>query len=138
MESSTIVLVREVGMPKFNVGQEFSLDPSGRFESDNNRNGNDGSSFREQYLREKIKSLGQGERLTVILDDGVESYGSSFLTESFAGMVKFGYIKAPQLLEKLDFEYTDEDFLFYENKIIQYIGEALYNSSTYDPNKTSD
>ena len=138
MESSTRVLVREVCMPKFNVGPEFSFDPSGRFVSDNNGNGSDGSTFRELYLKGKIESLGQGRQLTVILDDGVESYGSSFLTEGFAGMVKFGYITAPQLLEKLKFEYTDEDFLFYEHKIIQYIGEALYNSSKYDPDKNSD
>ncbi len=114
-----------------NIGQDFSLDPSGRYRSDGKGNGEE---FREDVLKKRISSLGSGEKLTIILDDDVESYGSSFLVEGFAGMVKYGYIKSQDLLDKLIIQYTDDDFEFYKKKIIQYIEEAKYNSKKYKPN----
>ena len=125
-------------MTTINIGKDFSLDPAGRYVTDNNGKGNDGSSFREKHLKKEIFKLKRGEKLIVILDDGVESYGSSFLTEGFAGMVKFGYIKAPDLVEKLDIKYTKEDFSFFKKKIYQYIKEARYDSQVYDADKRSD
>jgi len=69
------------------------------------------------------------------LDNDVESYGSSFLVEGFAGIVKYGYMKADVLLSILEFQYTDPDFEFYENKIVQYIKDAKYASETYSSTK---
>jgi len=115
-------------MKEFNIGKDFSLDPSGRFYTDGSGSG---ESFREDYLKERIISLGEGEKLLIVLDDGVESYGSSFLTEGFAGMVKYGYVKKQEFLNKLELKYLDDDFEFYKNKVIQYIEEAEYNSKEY-------
>jgi len=116
-------------MKELNIGKKFSTDPSGRYiDPDGDASG---EAFRENYLRDAINSLEPGEKLVVIIDDGVESYGSSFLVEGFAGMVKYGYIHPKELLDKLDIRYTDEDFEFYKDKIIQYINEAKYNSEEY-------
>ena len=117
-------------MNKFNIGQEFSTDPSGRYYSDGPGSGEE---FREEYLRKYLSSLKGDEKLLVILDDNVESYGSSFLVEGFAGMVKYGYMRAEDVLSKLEFEFKDDDFEFYKNKIIQYINEAKFNSKEYKP-----
>jgi hypothetical protein len=115
-------------MKKINIGKDFSPDPAGRFNSDGPGSG---EVFREEVLRPMIDQLKGDEKIVIILDDGVEGYGSSFLAEGFAGMVKYGYIKGADLLAKLDIQYEDEDFKFYKNRIIQYITEAKYASEIY-------
>ena len=125
-------------MTTLNIGKDFSCDPAGRYITDNDGNGNDGSTFREDYLKQRILDLRPGEKLIVILDDGPQGYGSSFLTEGFAGMVKFGYIKASDLTDKLDLTYTDEDFFFFKKKILRYIKEAKFNTEVYNSGTNSD
>lgn len=119
-------------MKTLNIGKDFSTDPIGRFRTDSEFSG---EAFREDVLRAKIASLGPNEKLKIILDDNVEGYGSSFLSEGFAGLVKFGYLDKDSLLDKLEFEYSDSDFEFYKNKIIQYIRESSYKSEEYSPTK---
>ncbi|WP_141226321.1 DUF4325 domain-containing protein [Photobacterium sanguinicancri] len=75
-------------MAMLNIGTDFSLTPAGRFYSDGSGSGEE---FREECLRVKLLALNNNEKLTIILDDGVDGYGSSFLVEGFAGMVKYGY-----------------------------------------------
>lgn len=118
-------------MKKLNIGRDFSLDPYGRFTTDSKSSGEE---FRENCLKDIVAALGPDEKLEIILDDGVEGYGSSFLMEGFAGMVKYGYITNSDLLEKLNITYTHPDFKFYKNKIIEYIGSSIYNSKIYEKN----
>jgi hypothetical protein len=113
---------------ELNIGKEFSQDPTGRFYSDGTASG---EHFREDVLKPKLSELADGEKLTIVLDYGVDSYGSSFLSEGFAGMVKFGYITAANLLDKLDFEFSDPDYEFFENRIREYIRAAKYGSKQY-------
>jgi hypothetical protein len=117
-------------MPKFNIGQNFSPDPSGRFYSDGDASGEE---FREDYLKDLILALSDGEKLTILLDDGVEGYGSSFLSEGFAGLVKYGYITADDLANKIEITYSDLDFEFFEKRIYSYIKSARYDSKAYKP-----
>lgn len=117
-------------MKTLNIGKDFSTDPIGRFRSDGNRSG---ETFREDCLKQALQSLEPGEKLEIILDDGVESYGSSFLSEGFAGMVKYGFITSEELLAKIEIKYTNEDFEFFKKKILEYINKAKYNSKVYEP-----
>jgi len=113
-----------------NIGKDFSRDPAGRFRSDGDGSG---EAFREDYLRPRIESLSDNEKLIIIIDDDIEGYGSSFLVEGFASLVKFGYITEQELLKKIEIQYENEDFEFYKNKIIEYIGQAEYDSKVYTP-----
>jgi len=115
-------------MEIINIGKDFSPDPAGRFRSDGPGSG---EAFREDLLKKKLNTLQNNEKLLIILDDGVEGYGSSFLTEAFAGMVKYGYIKGEDLLNKIEFSYSCEDFEFYKKRIVQYIKESIFNSEVY-------
>lgn len=119
-------------MKTLNIGKDFSPDPIGRYRSDGNRSG---ETFREDFLKPALQSLEPGEQLEIIIDDGVESYGSSFLSEGFAGMVKYGFVTNEELLEKIKITYTNSDFDFYRNKILEYINKAKYNSKVYAPTK---
>lgn len=117
-------------MATINIGQDFSLDPLGRFYSDGDGSG---EAFREDVLKPCLLNLKEGEKVEIILDDGVESYGSSFLVEGFAGLVKYGYFRSDELLDKLTFRFSDEDFAFYRDKILSYIKAAKFESKKYIP-----
>lgn len=119
----------------FDIGEDFSHDPVGRFYSESHpkdkNNLDSGEAFREEKLKPLLDALPDGQKIKFILDNDVESYGSSFLVEGFAGIVKYGYMKADDLLKCIEFQYTDPDFGFFENKIIQYINDAKYASEDY-------
>jgi hypothetical protein len=119
-------------MSKIDIGKDFSEDPGGRYYTDGPGSG---EQFREELLWPKVKKLKKGEKILITLDNNVESYGSSFLSEGFAGIVKFGYMKSTDLLNKLEFSYTDSDFEFYANSIKRYISESKFASRKYNPTK---
>lgn len=116
-------------MKQFKISEHFSSDPYGRFKSDNiDSPHKTGEAFREDYLKPLLESLGSDEKLEIILDDGVESYSASFLSEGFGGIVTDGYMTNDELLNKIEITYSDEDFGFFKNKIVEYIVNAKYNS----------
>lgn len=112
-------------MKVYSIADQFSTEPFGRFTTDGPFSG---EHFRENYLLPELESLEDGEVLQVVIDGGVEAYGSSFLTEGFAGIVKHGHMTCDELLSKLEITYTDADFEFYKNKIYKYIKESKYNA----------
>lgn len=57
--------------------------------------------------------------------------------EGFARLVTYGYFTSDELLKKLSFTYSDNDFKFYEQKIREYISEAKYNSKKYVSTKSA-
>jgi hypothetical protein len=124
----------------FDIGDKFSKDPVGRFYNENKgsskkNNISSGEAFREEKLRGLLDNLVENQKINFILDNDVEAYGSSFLVEGFAGIVKYGYMESDLLLSKIEFQYSDPDFEFYENKIKQYIQEAKFNCKTYESTK---
>lgn len=108
-------------MAIINIGKDFSKDPAGR--GDNNGTSN-GKAFREDLLKVVVENLRPGENLEIILDDDVEGYGSSFLSEGFGGMVKMGYITSKDFLDILVFRYENTDFEFFEKRIRKFISTA--------------
>lgn len=111
------------------IGEHFSDDPAGRYYTDGDGNGEE---FREEILKPIFHSTNS---LTINIDKNVEGYGSSFLVEAFGGLVKHGYFKNKELLNKLSIEYDDPDYAFYAKKIRQYIKEAKFNSVEYRSTK---
>ncbi len=118
---------------EINIGKEFSSTPSGRFYSD--MTDSSGEQFREELLWPRLQLLKEKQKIDIILDDDVEGYGSSFLVEGFAGIVKYGYMDKQQLLSKLELIQRDPDFALFKKKIIQYINEAVFNSKVYESTK---
>ena len=119
-------------MATFNVGRDFSRDPAGRFYTDGDASG---EKFREEFLKNLITKLKGDETLEIVLDDDVDTYGSSFLSEAFAGAVRYGYVQADELLKKIKFSYSNPDYKFYADRVVQYVKEAVFNSEKYEPTK---
>ena len=109
-----------------NIGKDFSTVPAGRYLNDGP---NSGERFREEILKSVVVNRNEYDiPVTIILDDGVEGYGSSFLNEAFGGLVRKGYAKPDEVLKCFDFEYSDDEFDYYKQRIISYIKEAIYGS----------
>jgi hypothetical protein len=102
---------------RYDIGKQFSEAPAGRYLSDGDFSA---ESFRENILVPAINSLQQGDKLELTIDN-VEGYGASFLNEAFGGTVRKGYISSAELLKVLELKYTDDDFSYFKDKIIQYI-----------------
>ncbi|QOV67788.1 STAS-like domain-containing protein [Citrobacter sp. BDA59-3] len=118
---------------EINIGKDFSSTPSGRYYIDMTESS--GEQFREELLWPTLKELKGSQRIKIILDDDVEGYGSSFLVEGFAGIVKYGYMDKADLINKLLLIQNDPDFDLFKKKILQYINEAVFNSKRYESTK---
>ena len=94
------------------IAQDFSPFPGGRFRNDGP---NSGERFRDELL---IPALKEFERVIVILD-GTEGFGSSFLDEAFGGIIRNTGFSSDDLHTKLiiasdDPSYSDEVWEFIE------------------------
>lgn len=99
--------------------KNFSRTPYGRYPSDGTDNG---ETFRIKYLEPAFKNP-TIEKVIVKLDSVQEGYeyGSSFLEESFGGLVRVSKIPAKLILDKL---IIDTIFKDYEIEIKEYIRRA--------------
>jgi len=109
------------------IGKQFSDDPSGRFYTDGNGSGEE---FREEIL---IPALRKHSHITIDISTDVEGYGSSFLSEAFGGVVKYGYFTSDILLRSLTLKVSEDMSIynFYKEKIIKYIKESSFSSEQY-------
>ncbi|WP_337014156.1 STAS-like domain-containing protein [Pantoea sp. AS142] len=111
------------------IGERFSQTPSGRFYTDMTKSS--GEEFREEVLLPLLRSLNNNQKIDIVLDDDVEGYGSSFLVEGFAGIIKYGYMTREELINKINVIYSDPDFKLFKEKIFEYINKAAYKSKPY-------
>lgn len=96
-----------------NISRDFSRYPAGRFKTDGPWSG---ELFRDDYLIPALKEFSTVE----IQLDGTRGYGSSFLEESFGGLIRIGYNKE-ELLHKINFTSSDQSLI---DEILEYIEKA--------------
>lgn len=105
------------------IATDFSKSPFGRSTEDGTYNG---TRFRELFLKKWVaECLESNETLEIDLDDLDIPMTSSFMEESFGGLVRFGYASKEKLKEILSFRSTDPS---YEFEIFEYIEEAVSDS----------
>ncbi len=109
------------------IGKQFSDDPSGRFYTDGNGSGEE---FREEIL---IPALRKHSHIIIDISTNVEGYGSSFLSEAFGGVVKYGYFTSDTLINSLTLKVGEDMSIynFYKEKIITYIKDSSFSSEKY-------
>lgn len=111
------------------LSKDFSKVPFGRSKIDGKDNG---TKFRELYLKKWVSDcLSSDEDLTIELDDLDIPMTSSFMEESFGGLIRFGYVEKPELLKILKFQSNDMSYTY---EINEYISNAEYdpNAVMYD------
>ena len=98
------------------IAKDFSEKPFGRYPSDGKWSG---ERFRDENLIPAFKD-NKTEKVKVHLDGVKRGYGSSFLEESFGGLIRTGIDK--NLVKKLlELETADRD---YKIEIMEYIDNA--------------
>lgn len=101
---------------KISVAKDFSDSPGGRIPKEGP---NSGQEFRTDFL---IPALTQSDAEIFIDLDGTDGYGSSFLEESFGGLIRLGF-DGNLILSRLNFKSEDDESVIEEIK--QYIKEAM-------------
>ena len=109
-------------MKQINIAEEYTTTPGARYKKDGAFSGED---FREKYL-EPLFASGDRSPITINLD-GTMGYATSFLEESFGGLVrKFGdKYTNKDVLDRFIFISNEEPACV--NEIEQYILEARYS-----------
>jgi len=100
---------------KIAVAKDFSDSTGGRVPMEGP---NSGEEFRDNLL---IPALNNHSGKIFIDLDGTDGYGSSFLEESFGGLIRKGF-KADDLLNRFIFKSEEDDS--YIDEVIRYIKEA--------------
>jgi hypothetical protein len=108
------VLVEVLYMKQISVANQFSEFPAGRIPDDGP---NSGERFREEFL---VPSLREGNEVIEINLDDTLGYGSSFLDEAFAGLIRVHHFEKKELLSRLKFV---DSRVIYQQMILQYIDE---------------
>ncbi len=104
---------------------DFSITPFGRYLDDGKFNG---TTFREVLAAELYQAKNKQESLTVDFDNVELGIGSSFLEESFGGLVRKGLFTKDELINGINGEArllvikSQQDF--YNEEVEQYISEA--------------
>lgn len=98
-----------------NIAKDFSRYPYGRLREFSKTSG---EVFREDYL---VPALNKFDVVEIELD-GTEGYGSSFLDESFAGLIRTTSFSKDDIQQRITFISNDDPSLIDEIK--DYIKEA--------------
>lgn len=106
---------------KIDIAKTFSPYPVGRDEHDSAFNG---KKFRTEILAPAIrKALDEHYQIVIVLE-GLESVGSSFLEEAFGGLVRDENFAANELKSVLKFDYEWPGFKIPEEQIWDHIKKA--------------
>ncbi len=112
-----------MGVIKIKIAVDFTRTPGARYPEEGPYPGVD---FRNKVLLPKLKeAISLNEKLLVDLD-GVSGYGTSFLEESFGGLLREGQLSYENLKKTLEI-ISNEDPSYIE-EINQYIEDAKKNS----------
>lgn len=111
-----------MGTKILNIAKDFSRCPGARYRKEGEFSGEE---FREDYLIPRLEeALTNGDILLIDLD-GSSGYSTSFIEESFGGLIRNNKYTLQQLNEVLDFK-SDEDPSYIED-IKDYLKHAWEN-----------
>jgi len=96
------------------IARDFTRYPAGRYHSDGPYSG---EAFRESYL----KPILEANEKAIIVFDGAMGYGSSFLEEAFAGLVREGYSKQ-RIMDTFQFVSKEDPSII--DEIEEYLTDA--------------
>jgi hypothetical protein len=104
------------------IKNDFSSKPFGRDENDGKHSG---KKFRDEVLLDYFSS--SNEEIIVYLDGVDRGYGSSFLEEAFAGLLRAG-VSYSDVKSRLTIDTKDEG---YKNEIWEYIEDQKNRESSH-------
>ncbi|MCJ8521178.1 hypothetical protein ABID21_004301 [Pseudorhizobium tarimense] len=105
------------------LAKQFSPYPSGRFPTDGTHNG---ETFRDSVLLPALTraKTSHGSEKVVVNIDGVRTFGSSFLEEAFAGLIRKRRFTRDELEQLLVIECSKPHLMIFRDSISGYIKSA--------------
>lgn len=104
---------------KLKILTDYTRTPGPRYISEGPFSGED---FRQKVLGPKIKvAISESKKLVVDID-GTAGYGTSFLEESFGGLIRVENIDYKDIMSCL--EVISEEDPDYKDEVLQYLHEA--------------
>jgi len=94
---------------------DYTMEPFGRYPSDGEGNG---ETYRKNIL---IPALNKGLSLVIHLDGVSDEYGSSFLVEAFANLIRKDRYSYSEIKDKIEFVSHDKNLI---EEIKYYLSEA--------------
>ncbi|WP_417840416.1 STAS-like domain-containing protein [Terasakiella sp.] len=104
-------------MKMISIAEDFTTTPAGRYRQDGDFSG---EAFRDDIL---VPALKASDIVKVVLD-GTRGYGSSFLEETFGGLVRKGHFTKDELTSKLEIIAETSAFQHYKKLVEKYINDA--------------
>jgi hypothetical protein len=105
-------------MKTINIATDFSDVPGGRFTTDGPFNGED---FRDKLLAPALRIHGGA----IVIFDGTEGFGSSFLEEAFGGLVRKYDFDEPFLTNHLQLVADSSSAKRYKRLALKFIENAM-------------
>ena len=99
----------------------YSKEPFGRYSTDGDGNG---ETFRKEYI---LPALKEAEVVEIYLDGVNDEYGSSFLVEAFANLIRKEGLSADDMSRRIIFKSSDTSLI---KEIEYYIKEAINEAHT--------
>lgn len=93
--------------------KDYTLEPFGRYEIDGEGNGEE---YRKKYIVPELKS---GNDLEINLDGINDEYGSSFLVEAFANVIRKEGFSYEEFIDRVKFVSVHDDWLEDLNSFIE-------------------
>jgi len=107
---------------KIKIATDFSRIPEVRYPEEGEVSGNSGQEFRNNILLPKLKeSIKNKEKLEIDLD-GTAGLGSSFLEESFGGLIRIDKIAYSDIVSTIVF--ISKENPDYIEEIMEYLNDA--------------
>lgn len=101
------------------IKDDFSFTPGPRYIDEGNFSGED---FRIKILFPKMEKAIKENKTLVVDLDGTAGYGTSFLEESFGGLIRVNKLQFQDIIKYLEIVSEEEKYL--EDDIFQYLEDA--------------
>lgn len=111
------------------LAKDFSRYPAGRFKSDGQFSG---QAFRERFLEPALAKRGKPFVVKIKLD-GALGYGSSFLDEAFAGLIRSTDLSADDFFKTFNFETNNKSLILLIEKYVREAEQVRVNKKNDRP-----
>ena len=108
-----------MGSIEIKIAKDFSYTPGPRYIDEGK---NSGEQFRKEILTDIFKrAIAENKKVVVDLD-GTDGYGTSFLEESFGGLIRNDGIDYDEIISRLELISEEEDYL--KQDVYDYLKDA--------------
>ncbi len=101
------------------IARDFSYSPGPRYIDEGK---NSGEKFRKEILADAFsRAIAENKKIIVNLD-GTDGYGTSFLEESFGGLIRVDKLPYDEIIKRLEIISKEENYL--EDDVYEYLKDA--------------